>query len=170
MTKPNNITEFLRESNAIEFVYDEQSLVDAQKAWKYLSGVKKLTVSSILKTHAILMEHQDISDKDKGNFRTQPVWIGNGEAKPWWTVPELMDSWIANANDVVINGQNENPIYLERIIKEHHVNFEAIHPFCDGNGREGRLLFSWERIRVGLPILVILEAEKYKYYDWFRAS
>ncbi len=159
--------EFLRESNAIEFVFDEGSLIDAQKAWEYLKKVKKLTISHILKTHALLMVHQNIPDTDKGHFRKQPVWIGYGEAKPWYVVPELMEQWLVNANDLVANGKNEKPEFLEERIREHHIKFEECHGFIDGNGRLGRALMNWERLRVGLPILVIKEAEKHKYYSWF---
>jgi len=49
-----------------------------------------------------------------------------------------------------------------------HINFEKIHPFIDGNGRIGRMLLNWQRVKLGLPVLVIKESEKQEYYKWFN--
>ncbi len=32
---------------------------------------------------------------------------------------------------------------------EEHVNFEHLHPFMDGNGRTGRILWAWHMLKVG---------------------
>ena len=66
---------------------------------------------------------------------------------------------------------NEDTTRMEKLIDkitENHVKFESIHPFVDGNGRTGRLLMNWIRIKIGLPILVIKESEKFEYYKWFE--
>jgi Fic family protein len=49
-----------------------------------------------------------------------------------------------------------------------HVKFEKIHPFEDGNGRIGRILLNWQRVKAGLPILTIYEKDKHAYYKWFE--
>ncbi len=159
---------FLRESNAIENVRDEDSWKQAVFAWEYLIGHKELTVHVILKTHKILMLHQKLLPNEKGYFRTIQVQVGGHEKKPWQRLSELVSHWIFNANDLIHNGKFENPIFLERVVKDHHVSFEDIHPFVDGNGRIGRMLMNWERLKAGLDILVIPESEKQAYYDWFN--
>ena len=53
-------------------------------------------------------------------------------------------------------------------IKKWHIMFEHIHPFEDGNGRTGRILMNIQRLKIGLPILIIYEKHKFKYYDWFK--
>lgn len=127
----------------------------------------KLTVENILIAHKILM-HGKLPIDERGHFRKCAVYVGRYEGKPYGKISELMTHWIKNANDVVVNGQKENEAFLEKIIKEHHVIFESIHPFIDGNGRIGRLIMNWQRVKVGLPILVILEKEKQDYYKWFK--
>jgi Fic family protein len=87
---------------------------------------------------------------------------------------EEMNQWVLNVNDIVRNGQHESLVFLERIIKEHHIKFEHIHPFVDFNGRTGRMLMNWERLQVGLPMLIIhadwpkVNGEQMEYYDWFK--
>ena len=168
LKQESDLIDFLWESNKIEDVEDDDSFAQALKAWQYLNKQKKLTIENLNKTHGILMKNQPLDEEAKGQFRKCGVWIGGREGKPWYALPELMNQWIVNANDVVINGQHENKAFLEKVIKEQHVTAEVAHPYQDGNGRIFRLVLNWQRINVGLPILVIKEAEKNLYYEWFN--
>ncbi len=150
------LNDFLRESNAIEDVRDNESIKHARFAWEYLNKQKELDVYIVQKAHGILMRNQELQPNEKGYFRHRPVWIGGREGLPWYVLPEAMEVWCQNA---WLSPKNW---------KAHHVRFEYIHPFIDGNGRLGRLLMNWERIKAGLSILVIKEIEKYKYYKWFE--
>src|SRR3990167_7533279 len=154
------VAEFLKESNAIEGVYDNASLLQAQEAWKFLIKQKELTVGAVLKTHKILMLLQNLYPNEKGYFRTLHVLIGGREGLEHKKIPHAVGQWVLNVNDVVKNGQKENPIFLQRITQSHHVSYEEIHPFVDGNGRTGRIFLNWERLRVGLPILIIKADER----------
>jgi len=49
-----------------------------------------------------------------------------------------------------------------------HIHFEKIHPFVDGNGRMGRILMNWQRVKVGLQPLIIWASERQAYYAWFK--
>ena len=166
-----NLMLFLRESNAIENVWDELSLTYARAAWDYLIKKKKLTVKTILRTHAILM-HDKLDPEETGAYRKRPVYIGGHEAKKWYVIPDLMDQWYKTANGTIklaetgFRGSGVNSI--EEMIKDDHIAFEAIHPFQDGNGRMGRLIMNWQRDKLDLPILVIKEVEKHSYYAWFE--
>jgi Fic family protein len=165
----NDIEEFLKESNAIEDVHDEDSLQQALYAWNYLKNVKKLSVHDILKTHKILMLHQPgLRPNEKGYLRIVPVYIANHEALNASIIPTTLANLVMNINDIVDHTKNESIIFLERIIKEHHVKYEKIHPFVDGNGRTGRMIMNWERIQVGLPVLIVKANERQIYYKWFK--
>jgi len=68
-----------------------------------------------------------------------------------------------------VNTRDQMPELIQCAIM--HENFEAIHPFLDGNGRIGRLLitlFLIERGRLSKPLLYLssyIEDHKRDYYD-----
>lgn len=154
------LIEFLKESNAIEGVYDDQSLTDALQAWNYLMTRDVMTLSVIKETHRILMQHQPILPADKGNFRIEPVFVGGRSCAHWGLIPILI------LNKFCFQTMRFSP---PPDWKELHITYERIHPFIDGNGRTGRMFMNWTRLkRCELPILVIHEGEEQKeYYTWF---
>ena len=152
------IREFLSESNNIENVWDEESLRDALKAWKYLNKCKTFTIDNILKAHGIMSRRAThIQNDQKGKFRKVAIWIGEREGKPWYALPVLMTQWVEKAS-------------TSKTIEEFwqdHISFEHIHPFVDFNGRMGRLIFLWQCIKNNVPIKVIYEKDKWEYYQMF---
>lgn len=156
INKPTtSVIDFLRESNAIEGVYDDDSLQQAQYAWEYLISQEKITPSVVLKTHKILMLHQPLRPDEKGYFRHTQVYIGGREAMNHNSVPFAIQEWCDKMN-------------VPRMWKQRHVEYEKIHPFIDGNGRTGRMFMNWQRLKLGLPILVIKADERQQYYQWFK--
>lgn len=162
-TQEKRVIDFLRESNAIESVYDDVSLRQAIYAWQYLIEQPELTPGVILKTHKILMLHQDLLPSEKGFFREVAVWVGATYGADWKQVPNLIAQWC----DIV--GWNIKTMN-KTAFKMLHVSYERIHPFVDGNGRTGRMFMNWYLVKVGYPILVIKEAKKRSYYKWFEVK
>lgn len=154
---------FLKESNAIEDVWDEKSLKQAIKAWKFIE-LAELTPENIKKCHGILTKHL-LPKGESGDFRRCPVWIGGHEAMEWELIPHMVSNWCY----LSIKGYPSKKD-AEDTIKFRHKWFEKIHPFVDGNGRIGRILWQLERIRAGLKPKVIYEAKKWDYYKWFQNS
>lgn len=152
----DRIREFLNESNAIEGVYGEDSLLQAEYAWAYLISQEEMNPSVILKTHKILMLHQPLHPHEKGYFRTEPVYVGGREGVEHSLIEKSVQSL---TQDMQLDPEDW---------KAHHIRYEKIHPFIDGNGRTGRMFMNLERLRAGLPILVITELERFEYYKWFK--
>jgi len=158
------ITKFLDESNKIEGVYDAQSLDQALFAWEYCIAQDELSIGVILKTHKILMLHQPLFPDEKGYLREVPVYIGGREAMHHSQLRGALQAWTTRSNLMVHYPGSR----ISDDIKLHHVEYERIHPFVDGNGRTGRIFMNWQRVKAGLDIDIIYENEKYDYYKWFK--
>ncbi len=134
---------------------------------------KDLTLDLILKLNEILLYDVRGFSKDSGKIRTVQNWIGNINSSIETSVynppnPELVKDLLNNFVEY-LNSSNENSSLVKVAIL--HYQFEAIHPFVDGNGRVGRLLLILYLCRCKLldkPILYLseyFEKDKEKYYS-----
>ncbi|HQG81729.1 MAG TPA: Fic/DOC family N-terminal domain-containing protein [Smithellaceae bacterium] len=127
--------------------------------------------------HKLLMEGVRGRDKAPGIYRKEQNWIGprgcaieNASFIP--VAPEhlqqAMDDWERYLN---ITAELDALVQLAVL----HVEFEAIHPFKDGNGRLGRMLiplFLYQRKLLGSPnfyMSAYLEANREEYQEKLRA-
>jgi Fic family protein len=114
------------------------------------------------KAHYILLDSVRGAEKDRGHFRREQVFIGKPgssieEATFIPAAPEkiqgLMSNWERYINDPSV----KDPLVQIAVA---HYQFEAIHPFLDGNGRIGRLiipLFLCDRKLLPHPLLYVSE-------------
>jgi len=136
-----------------------------------------LSLRLIRELHGILMEGVRGDQATPGEFRRSQNWIG----RPGYTlneaeyipppVPEMHDA--LNALEKFLHAVNTYPP-LVRVAFIHH-QFEAIHPFLDGNGRIGRLLVTlllvtWDILPMPLLYLsAFFERHRREYYDMLLA-
>ena len=59
----------------------------------------------------------------------------------------------------------KKPLILK--LARFHIEFEAIHPFIDGNGRTGRLLVNMELMKAGYSPIDIKFTDRIAYYNAF---
>lgn len=158
MADIKEIRKFLKESNLIEDVKDKDSIEQAVRAWNFLETVTQITIEDICTLHGILMLNQDLGFHEIGFIRKIPVYIGGDEA--------MAPGQVKLSLETLAMRMWQHPENWRR----HHIQFEKIHPFVDGNGRTGRMLMNWERLRVGLPVLTIKAGgeEQQEYYTWFQ--
>lgn len=118
--------------------------------------------SDILQVHAMVL--QKIEKDFAGRYRTSGVRISGANFVP----PNALrvDEYMAE----LISWINQKD--LEIIIKAaiFHHRFVWIHPFFDGNGRTGRLLFNLLLMKHGYPPAIILKTDRKKYYDSLNAA
>ena len=103
--------------------------------------------------HRRLMVGSKLPAKEIGCFRQCQVFVGNHVPPSPQHLPGLMYGWQAN-----VQNPKANPW-------ENHVQFEQIHPYVDGNGRVGRLLWAWDQMHRGNEIAPFLE---YNFHDMQR--
>lgn len=103
---------------------------------------KGLTEHLMRQAHARLMQGVRGMDKSPGRYRTDQNWIGS----PGCTIEEA--GFIPVAPEHLVSGMEIWNQYINREdildpvvqLAISHVEFEALHPFKDGNGRLGRML------------------------------
>lgn len=125
-------------------IEDEQGLREVsnyQKALNYfIDNQDKLPISLklIRKLHEILMQGVRGFDKEPGQFRRIPVQIG----RPARFIPPPPNNYKQPLYELerYIHAKKNIPPLIDAFLV--HYQFEAIHPFRDGNGRVGRILLA----------------------------
>lgn len=115
----------------------------------------------ILRLHQMLIG--GIDDNISGRFRQQGeyVRVGTHIAPAPERVEQMMD-------DLLVRYSSDLSSYFLDRIARFHLDFETIHPFCDGNGRLGRVIMNFQFLQFGLPRVIIRNSEKERYYQAFR--
>ncbi len=127
--------------------------------------------------HQELLEGTRGADKDPGRFRNKLVGIGKKgdspeEARYTPPPPEYVPDLMENLVQYAAAGSDLPPLVAAALI---HYQFEAIHPFEDGNGRLGRLLIPLYLLSTGAvdrPIIYLssyFESRRDEYYDLLKA-
>jgi len=145
----------------------EREMFEAKNLARVVSYIDKrakeqeLTLEVILSLHKMLIAniHNDIA----GRFRkdNEFVRVGSHIAPNPKEVMERLEKMLAEYNAT----SHEN--IIKRIAKL-HLTFEYTHPFCDGNGRIGRVINNYLLIREGFVPINIKFIDRKKYYEAFR--
>ena len=125
------------------------------------SKESELNFDIILSLHKMLISN--IRDDIAGRFRGKNEWVRVGDH----VAPNPLE--VVDRLQKVMTEYNSNT--KESIIKriaKFHLGFEYVHPFCDGNGRIGRVLNNYLLMRGGYVSINIKFIDRAMYYDAFR--
>ena len=104
-----------------------------------------------------------LADKkeDRGIYRRIPVTIMGAAHEP--VQPYLIQPKM----EQLLSDYSNDEAHIVSRLARFHIEFEAIHPFIDGNGRTGRLLVNLELMKAGFPPIDIKFADRVSYYNAF---
>ncbi len=156
---------------------DVQEVVNYVNAMKYgLDRLQKFPLSKrfIREIHKILMQGVRDQNKTPGEFRRWQNWIGSSGDTPTraaFVSPPVEEMKAALDEFEKYLYEKDDPYPLLVRLACIHYQFEAMHPFLDGNGRIGRLLITlllvqWELLPQPLLYLsAYFEKHHQKYYQ-----
>ncbi len=139
--------------------------------YESLKEKKPITEDFIKKIHSFVLR----GDDEAGKYRKIQNYVGSLSRIvytpcPPTQVPEKMKAYSEELQvdcrhhaELAEKGQF-NWVDLFHNLAKHHIEFENIHPFIDGNGRTGRLLLIYEMISLGLLPVDIRYEERDRYY------
>lgn len=178
-TRASLIDLYTYESAQMSFLEPNE---DVREVYNYVSaleyGMERLntlpvSLRLIRELHARLMENVRGGKLAPGEFRRTQNWIGPaGSTLTTATyVPPPVEEMLSALDQMekFIHSGNDNPALVQAAML--HYQFEAIHPFLDGNGRVGRLLIillfcEWELLpQPLLNLSVYFERYRQEYYD-----
>jgi Fic family protein len=162
----------------------ERSAIDLQEVGNYVKalehGLKRLellplSLRLVRELHEHLMTGVRGGHATPGEFRRSQNWIGRpggtlAQAKYMPPPPDVLAKHLS-AWEKFLHERMLPPLVHVALA---HYQFEAIHPFLDGNGRVGRLLITLqlcERDILPAPLLYLsafFEAKRADYYDGLR--
>jgi Fic family protein len=132
-----------------------------------------LSLRLVCEMHQRLMRGVRGGHATPGEFRRSQNWIGPAGSTPSMAAyvpppPDFLMDALSNW-ELFLHERERFPDLIQCALM--HEQFEAIHPFLDGNGRLGRLLivlFLMERGRLSQPVLYLsayFEAHRREYYE-----
>jgi len=143
-----------------------REVYEAKNLARVIGYIRSRSKETEVNKELILLLHQmligGIDDLIAGRFRkkNEYVRVGTHVAPAPEQVERMIESiFVEYTSDL-------NAYFLDKIAK-FHLDFETIHPFCDGNGRIGRTLICFQLLRFGFPMIIIRDKEKKNYYESF---
>ncbi len=146
---------------SVREMFEAKNLAQVFEYIKNTVNTNNIDKKFILLLHKMLIGN--IDDSIAGRFRKNNEYVRVGTYVA--PAPEHIDAMI---DAILLEYSSANEIYFLEKISRFHLDFESIHPFCDGNGRIGRVLINYQMLQNGFPPIIIRDKEKKTYYASFK--
>lgn len=145
---------------SVREVFEAKNLARVMEYIRNKGMALEISREMILFLHRMLLTN--IDDRIAGRFRVKGEYVRVGtHIAP---APERVEKMI---EDILTQYTSDHETYFADAIAKFHLDFETIHPFCDGNGRIGRVLMNAQLFRLGFPGIIVRDKEKKTYYASF---
>jgi len=157
-------------SEIFETILYQRALINAQKAMNDGYPLSQHLVKTI---HQQLLSFGRGAQKSPGQFKIEQNYLADKIKQNVLFVPispEKLNDGLEKLFDYINN--SDDPILIKTALM--HLEFEALHPFQDGNGRIGRMLITlllWSTKTISEPHFYIsgyMEENKNEYIDTMR--
>ena len=155
------LEQMLSRNVSVREVFEAKNLARVTEYKRNKVKDSELNNDLILLFHQMLMG--GIDDAIAGRFRRRGEYVRVGaHIAP---APEQVERMMGN---ILVEYSSDLDSYFLDKMARFHLDFEVIHPFCDGNGRIGRVLINYQLLKLGLPRVIIRDSEKKTYYRAFK--
>ena len=146
---------------SVREVFEAKNLARVFEYIRNKVGTKNVDKELILLLHKMLIGN--IDEGIAGRFRKTHEYVRVGTYIA--PAPEHIEAMI---DAILLEYSSSHEVYFLEKISRFHLDFESIHPFCDGNGRIGRVLVNYQMLQNGFPPIIIRDKEKKVYYASFK--
>jgi len=142
-------------------IFETKNLARVVEYIESAAQEKELNLEMILFLHKILISN--IRDDIAGRFREKDQFVRVGNH-----IAPAPDKITPALNEMFTEYKGTTDLTIVGRIARIHLTFENIHPFCDGNGRIGRVMNNYLFLREGYVPINIMFNDRLEYYNAFK--
>lgn len=125
------LKDFIKESNMIEGIHRAVTKAEQKEAERFIA-LEQVTVENLVQFVKVYQPNAKLRSVSGLNVRVGNHIAPEGGSK----IVEQLEAILKTAN-----AEHSNPFLV-------HINYETLHPFTDGNGRSGRILYLWQTSQI----------------------
>lgn len=133
-TEITGLVRFTEESNRIEGIVRASTDDEIAEAERFIT-LPEIHPTDVVKFVSVYQPDARLRDQEGLNVRVGPHVPPSGGVDVFYALCDVLDRINANAG---------TPYLLHRA-------YEELHPFTDGNGRSGRILWAWQMMKFSYP-------------------